>query len=171
MQPMAKVFNFGLSQRGAEAGGTKATRIGSFLRMPYYASPEQITGKELDWQSDLWSLAVISHECLVGKKPFEGSAFGELVSLIMDESVPPILLPGGRTPSALQAWWEKATTRDPAKRFQSAKFAHCSSRFVGTATDKGVRPGQNSEPQPQTRTSFRERQAAAGCCQNGFASA
>jgi serine/threonine protein kinase len=121
MQPMAKVFNFGLSQRAGEAGGTKTTRIGSFLRMPYYSSPEHVTGKDADWRSDLWSLAVISHECLVGKKPFDSSAFGELVARIMSESVPPILLPGGRTPAALQTWWEKATARDPANRFQSAK--------------------------------------------------
>ena len=121
MQPMAKVFNFGLSQRGGEAGGTKTTRIGSFLRMPYYSSPEHITGKDADWRSDLWSLAVISHECLVGKKPFDSSSFGELVARIMNESVPPILLPGGRTPAALQDWWEKATARDSANRFQSAK--------------------------------------------------
>ena len=121
MQPMAKVFNFGLSQRAGDAGGTKSTRIGSFLRLPYYSSPEQITSKDPDWRSDLWSLAVITHECLVGKKPFASNAFGELVASIMVEPVPPLLLPGGRTPAALQAWWEKATNRDREQRYQSAK--------------------------------------------------
>lgn len=121
MQPMAKVFNFGLSQRGAEVGMTNATRIGSFLRMPYYSSPEQVANRAVDWRSDLWSLAVICYECLTGRRPFDSNNFAELMALISGEPVAPIVLPGGRTPAALQSWWEKAISRDPAKRFQSAK--------------------------------------------------
>ena len=52
MQSVAKVFNFGLSQRTSEISVATVTRIGSFLRLPYYASPEQVAGKSLDWRSD-----------------------------------------------------------------------------------------------------------------------
>jgi len=121
MQPMAKVFNFGLSQRGAEADVTNSTRIGSFLHMPYYSSPEHIANRAVDWRSDLWSLAVICYECLVGRRPFESNNFGELLSLIVTEPIVPINLPGGRTPAALQSWWKKAMSRDPDDRYQSAK--------------------------------------------------
>jgi len=121
MQPMAKVFNFGLSQRGAEAGVTNSTRIGSFLHMPYYSSPEHIANRAVDWRSDLWSLAVICHECLVGRRPFDSNNFGELLTLVVTEPIPPIDLPGGRTPAALQTWWKKAMSRDPEDRYQSAK--------------------------------------------------
>ena len=121
MQPMAKVFNFGLSQRGAEAGVTNSTRIGSFLHMPYYSSPEHIANRAVDWRSDLWSLAVICHECLVGRRPFDSNNFGELLSLVVTEPIAPINVPGGRTPAALQLWWQKAMSRDPEERYQSAK--------------------------------------------------
>lgn len=121
MQPMAKVFNFGLSQRGADVGVTNSTRIGSFLHMPYYSSPEHIANRAVDWRSDLWSLGVISHECLVGRRPFDSNNFGELLSLVVTEPIVPIDLPGGRTPAALQLWWKKAMSRDPEERYQSAK--------------------------------------------------
>ncbi len=121
MQPMAKVFNFGLSQRGQEVGLTNAPRIGSFLRMPYYSSPEQIANQGVDWRSDLWSLGVVCYECLVGRRPFDSNNFAELLALISCEPIAPFVLPSGRSGAALEAWWAKATARDPAARFQSAK--------------------------------------------------
>ena len=121
MQSVAKVYNFSLTQRASESSAGTVTKIGSYLRLPHYASPEQAAGKGLDWRSDLWSLGVLGYECLTGRKPFESNVFGDLVAQILCEPVPEIKLPNADTPPALQAWWEKACTRDPENRFQSAK--------------------------------------------------
>ena len=120
-QSVAKVYNFSLTQRASEVSVGTVTKIGTFLRLPYYQSPEQAAGKAFDWRSDLWSLGVLGYECLTGKKPFESAVFGDLVAQILCDPIPELKLPGAQTPAALQAWWEKACTRDPDKRFQSAK--------------------------------------------------
>jgi serine/threonine-protein kinase len=121
MQPVAKLFNFGLTQKTPEIGVANLTKIGSFLRLPYYASPEQAGGKSIDWRTDLWSLGVLGYECLTGRKPFESNVFGDLLALIVFEPIPELKLPGIDTPPALEAWWKTASTRDPARRFQSAR--------------------------------------------------
>ncbi len=121
MQSVAKIYNFSLTQRTAEISVGTVTKIGSYLRLPYYASPEQAAGKLLDWRSDLWSLGVLGYECLSGKKPFEGNVFGDLVAQILCEPIAPLVLPGTNTPPKLADWWQKACARDLSKRFQSAK--------------------------------------------------
>ncbi len=121
MQSVAKVYNFSLTQRGAEINVGTVTKIGTFLRLPHYSSPEQVAGKAIDWRSDLWSLGVLCYECLTGKKPFDSNVFGDLVAQILCDPVPELKLPEGETPAAIRLWWQKACTRDPDKRFQSAK--------------------------------------------------
>ena len=121
MQSIAKVYNFSLTQRASEVSVGTVTKMGTFLRLPYYESPEQAAGKAFDWRSDLWSLGVLGYECLTGRRPFESAVFGDLVAQILCDPIPQIKLPDAETPAPLRAWWEKACTRDPEKRFQSAK--------------------------------------------------
>src|SRR5215510_5507741 len=40
------------------------------LGSPYYMSPEQVQGKELNFHSDMYSLGVVLFELLTGKRPF-----------------------------------------------------------------------------------------------------
>jgi serine/threonine-protein kinase len=120
-QSIAKIYNFSVTQRTLDCAVGTITRSGSFLRLPYYSSPELTAGKLPDWRSDLWSLGVLAFECLTGKRPFDSNVFGDLVALILCEPIPPLKLPGAETPAELQVWWEKACARDPELRFQSAK--------------------------------------------------
>jgi len=122
-EEIAKVLDFGVAKvettNIAKEGAR--TRTGSLLGTPYYMSPEQAQGnKTVDHRSDLWSLAVIAFECLTGKRPFHSDGLGELVLQICAYPIP---LPSevGSVPLGFDAWFKRATERDPKNRFQSAK--------------------------------------------------
>ncbi|APR76695.1 Adenylate cyclase [Minicystis rosea] len=118
---IAKVLDFGVAKVSALESTDANTKTGALLGTPYYMSPEQARGdKEIDSRSDLWSLAVVVFQCLTGQLPFKSTALGDLLVKIIVQP-PPIPSQVAPVPPGFDAWWERATARDPAHRFQSAK--------------------------------------------------
>ena len=120
---IAKVLDFGIakSQSLTLTGTDSKTKTGSVMGTPYYMSPEQAQGtKEVDHRSDLWALAVVVYQCITGTLPFDSMALGDLFVKII---VGPIPVPShvAVVPAGFDAWWARATQRNPNERFQSAK--------------------------------------------------
>ena len=118
---IAKVLDFGIAKSAASALDGSNTKTGAMLGTPYYMSPEQAQGiKTVDYRSDLWSLAVIVYQCVTGLLPFESEALGDLLMKII---VQPLPTPSqvAEVPAGFDRWWARASSRDPAGRFQSAK--------------------------------------------------
>jgi serine/threonine protein kinase len=65
-----KVLDFGLAkvERGS-AGGDTVTREGAVMGTPDYMSPEQVRGLEVDGRSDIFSMGVVLHEMVTGRRP------------------------------------------------------------------------------------------------------
>jgi len=118
---VAKVLDFGIAKHDAYSLRDKATKTGSLLGTPYYMSPEQARGKEIDHRSDLWSLGVIAFQCLTGAPPFESEALGELMGLILYEELPKVSERNAELPAKLEEWWARAAARDRDARYGSAK--------------------------------------------------
>jgi serine/threonine-protein kinase len=136
---IAKVLDFGVAKSLTPAGlGEARTETGTLLGTPYYMSPEQAQGtRALDHRSDLWSLAVITFQCLTGELPFRSEALGDLLMKIM---MAPLPVPSevAPLPPELDAWWARAAARDPAQRFQSAKeLAEALALALGVTRDRG----------------------------------
>ncbi len=83
------LIDFGLA-RTLDAGA-QSTRTGVLRGSPYYMSPEQALGEELDARCDLYSLGVIYHEMLTGRKPFTGGSAMEVLQ--QHVNAPPPHLP------------------------------------------------------------------------------
>ena len=80
------LIDFGLA-RNLE-GGLNSTRTGVLRGSPYYMSPEQALGEELDGRTDLYSLGIIFYEMLTGRKPFAGTSAIEVLQQHVNAPLP-----------------------------------------------------------------------------------
>ncbi|HKU17045.1 MAG TPA: tetratricopeptide repeat protein [Steroidobacteraceae bacterium] len=84
--PMVKVIDFGIAKatQGPLSGQTQHTASEQFIGTPAYVSPEQtdLTQRNVDTRSDIYSLGVLLYELLTGSTPLDGD---ELQSLSADE--------------------------------------------------------------------------------------
>jgi serine/threonine protein kinase len=86
---------------------------------PYYMSPEQALGREVDGRSDLYSLGVVLFEMLTGRVPFKGES--PIATLSMHASLP---VPSARElNTSLTAGIDRvsriALAKTPDERFQN----------------------------------------------------
>ena len=118
-----KVLDFGLAKalEGAESPSHRSlTRTGTVIGTPRHMSPEQAVGGVVDHRSDLWSLGVMTFQALTGRFPFDGKTIPALLRAICFD---PIVIPSrvATVPRGFDAWFAHAVTREPDKRFQTAK--------------------------------------------------
>ena len=80
-----KITDFGAAQY-ASAQHTYLSGVGS----PAYMSPEQVADRQLNHQTDIYSLGVVLYQLLTGKLPFQGTTRESLMYQIMNiEPQPP----------------------------------------------------------------------------------
>ena len=119
---IAKVLDFGVAKWSSDWAVDNVTKTGLLVGTPLYMSPEQARGtKQIDFRADLWSLAVITYQCLTGQLPFLSDGLGDLLAKIMFEPIPTPSVAMPSLPPEFDAWWLRAANRDPNLRFQSAK--------------------------------------------------
>jgi len=80
-------------------------------------SPEQAQGKRADQRSDLWVLGVVLYEMLTGRLPFHGDSTPALLYAIVQMAPAPASQLSGRWSAIL----DRALTKDPSRRYQSAE--------------------------------------------------
>ena len=121
---IVKVLDFGVAKvttSGIDTGLDNNTKTGAVLGTPFYMSPEQGRGiRAVDHRADLWSLAVVTYQCLTGRLPFQSDGLGDLLIKIMMEPLP-VPSQVANVPPGFDAWWMRAAAREPNDRFQSAR--------------------------------------------------
>jgi serine/threonine-protein kinase len=91
-----RVLDFGIAKRVVRSGddGTSLeslTSTGALVGTPAYMAPEQIfADDDLDGRVDVWALGVVLYECLAGRKPTEGGAFGPILKRITTGALVPL---------------------------------------------------------------------------------
>lgn len=151
-QGTVKLLDFGIAKlldpdEGADSdpsgaarpGFTQLTVEGTRVATPDYAAPEQLTGAPVTVATDIYSLAVLLHELLTGRRPFDStSGPARLLRILSPAGAPPrassrvdpahAATVGGMTPAELtralsgdlDAILAKALAIDPAERYSSA---------------------------------------------------
>lgn len=115
----AKLTDFGIA-RALDAASF--TRVGEVMGTPQYIAPEAAIGKEATPESDIYSLAVVGYELLVGRLPYSADTAIGYAMAHVTQPVP--TLPDHVSP-ALRVAIMSALAKDPAERPQGATaFAH-----------------------------------------------
>ncbi len=94
---LVKVLDFGIAKLvegawrddAARSGADVVTEVntlpGMMIGTASYMSPEQARGQEVDGRTDVWSLGVMLHEMVAGRKPFRGPTRMDVLVAVMSE--------------------------------------------------------------------------------------
>lgn len=109
------LIDFGLAKRMRLE--LALTDSGDIFGTPYYMSPEQGHGKDMDERSDIYSLGVIFFEMLTGRRPYQSDSALGIIYKHAKEPVP--LLPA--RVAHYQMMINMMMAKKPGDRIQSAK--------------------------------------------------
>ena len=115
---VARVLDFGIAKA---VGRATATRDGQIKGKIAYMAPECFKGGEVSRSADIYSAAVVLWETLTGERLFKADTDSQTLSRILSDDIIP---PSRRAPevsSALDGVVLRGLTRDPSKRFSSAR--------------------------------------------------
>ncbi|HEY8038690.1 MAG TPA: serine/threonine-protein kinase [Polyangiaceae bacterium] len=114
-----KLGDFGIARSASRA--TMRSAGSAMLKGKFaYLAPEQVAGEPFDHRADLFSMAVVLSEMLLGKALFAGSGQLAVLLAIRDCRIDSLREARGSLPRGLFEVLEHALSRDPAHRFPTA---------------------------------------------------
>ncbi|HKV77407.1 MAG TPA: protein kinase [Candidatus Sulfotelmatobacter sp.] len=132
-----KILDFGLAKvRGTAEGvdnpisgqrttvdmrSATQTEFGTVVGTLPYMSPEQVQGRSVGPQSDLFSLGAVLYEMTAGQPPFDGEGATALISSILEASPRPVTKLRTDVPLGLETILQRCLEKDPHDRYASAR--------------------------------------------------
>ena len=144
-----KLVDFGIAKSyGANTTGTSAdtngvfTTAGEALGTPSYMSPEQLSGRDLDGRSDIFSLGVLMYELASGSHPFRRETTALTAAAILDARYPGLPGAAGKL-GELDRILSRMLARVPADRYPTigdclADLRHLEHRTIPAAAANGL---------------------------------
>jgi len=125
----AKVLDFGLAKlvhpeldaNAMDAATTlaKDTATGLVLGTVGYLSPEQASGKAVDYRADQFALGALLYEMATRERPFRRGTLVESLAATIAEDVEPLRLRRPDAPAPLEWLIERCLSKDPSDRYAS----------------------------------------------------
>ncbi|MCO4761095.1 MAG: serine/threonine protein kinase, partial [Myxococcales bacterium] len=69
-----KMLDFSIAKLPSAMVTAALTRAGSVFGTPHYMAPEQVEGRTVCPQTDLYALGAVLYECIAGEPPFDGDS-------------------------------------------------------------------------------------------------
>ncbi len=106
------------------------TTEGNLVGTLHYMAPEQADGKQVDPQSDIFSLGAILYEMTTGERAFAGNSQLSVVSAILGKEPAPVRSLRPSTPPALDHAIARCLAKDREDRWQSAHDVGLELRWI-----------------------------------------
>lgn len=135
-----KVADFGLAQLHGSDDANGLTREGITMGTPLYMSPEQVSGKDLDPRTDIYSLGVTCYQLLCGEPPFTGSTPMAIALQHLNSPPPPLKEKNPKLPDILCRMVHRMMAKRRALRYQSAEEVLADVTKLSTAIKQGRSP-------------------------------
>jgi eukaryotic-like serine/threonine-protein kinase len=127
-----KILDFGLakltemtSSDGVSAlatmAGAPGTIPGTVMGTVGYMSPEQASGRDVDFRSDQFAFGSILYELATGKRAFQRNTGAETLTAIIREEPQPLGQVNPRVPAPVRWIVERCLAKEPEERFASTK--------------------------------------------------
>jgi eukaryotic-like serine/threonine-protein kinase len=125
-----KILDFGLAKLTAPQSEDQlsevqtamaGTRPGLVMGTVGYMSPEQASGKPLDFRSDQFSFGSILYELSTGKRAFQRGTAAETLTAIIREEPEPVGTINPKAPAPLRWIVERCLAKEPEERFETTR--------------------------------------------------
>ncbi|HTS11834.1 MAG TPA: protein kinase [Candidatus Limnocylindrales bacterium] len=138
-----KIMDFGIA-RSMEA----ATRLtGSMIGTPAYMAPEQVSGKQVDYRTDIYSLGLILYEMFTGTQAFQADTPVAVALKQIRETPPPPHEVEPNVPVAIERAILKCLEKEQSRRYQSvAELEKVLGAPSATGTSAGLAPFATPAP-------------------------
>ncbi len=97
-----------------EADDSDRTLFGS----PAYMAPEQILGRGVSPQTDIYSLGIVIYQTLTGRVPFDDPSHTEVMKQQVNAPLPPLQIHRPELPYSLNMVVMQATSKNPLLRYR-----------------------------------------------------
>jgi serine/threonine protein kinase len=145
--PFAYLIDFGIARSvGSVTVSTATSAVGTLA----YMAPERIEGSPGDDRSDVYSLACVLYECLIGHEPFTGEMLAVMWAQINTPPPAPTAARPG-LPAAVDEVIARGMAKDPADRYNSAGELAAA---MLAAVDPSVRQAQAPAPAPPAAATY-----------------
>jgi serine/threonine protein kinase len=146
--PQVRILDFGVAKL-MHQGAQGLTETGVILGTPYYMSPEQARGLDIDHRADIYALGVVMYQAFTGRLPFlADSAVGVLTAHAVDDPAPPSL---SGVDVALEGIILRCMQKRPEHRFQTMSDVSAALRQRRTRTVAGQPPPlDETQARPQS---------------------
>jgi serine/threonine protein kinase len=111
------IVDFGVAKAAVKLNQTMA---GSLKGKLVYMSPEQASGRELDGRSDIFSLGLVIHEMMTGKRCYSSKTEMQSIELARNAEVPPIADLNPAVTQGMENIVAKSTEKDIEYRYANA---------------------------------------------------
>jgi predicted ATPase/tRNA A-37 threonylcarbamoyl transferase component Bud32 len=125
-----KILDFGLAKLALESGEksdactttiSSDSHTGAIMGTVEYMSPEQASGRPLDFRSDQFSFGIMLYEMVTGRRAFRRNSFTSTLLAIVGEEPEPIAAVNPAVPPPLCWVVERCLAKDPEKRYGSTR--------------------------------------------------